>query len=111
MIHQALVVGKKKLSNRVVLQPMEGCDCHMDGSPSDLTREKYIKAAKSGAGLIWFEANAVCPEGRTNPRQMMLTANNLPIFKAFLQELREIALAKDTLRHIKYRADKRRSEG
>lgn len=92
-INESILVNGRTLQNRVVLQPMEGCDCHEDGTPSALTREKYIKAAKSGAGLIWFEANAVCPEGRTNPRQMMLTAQNLPRFAAFLQELREIALA------------------
>ncbi len=40
---------------------------------------------------VWFEANAVCPEGRTNPRQMMLTKENLPAFKALLDEMRKIA--------------------
>jgi len=93
MISQAFGIGNKIIPNRVVLQPMEGCDCNTDGSPSELTCQKYIKAAKSGAGLIWFEANAVCPEGRTNPRQMMLTAENACVFAAFLKELREIALA------------------
>ena len=91
MIENAIQIGKKISYNRVVLQPMEGCDCNTDGSPSELTREKYIRAARSGAGLIWFEANAVCLEGRTNPRQMMLTEENLPSFKNLLQEMREIA--------------------
>ena len=91
MIENAIQIGEKTICNRVVLQPMEGCDCNTDGSPSELTREKYIRAARSGAGLIWFEANAVCPEGRTNPRQMMLTEDNLPSFKNLLQEMREIA--------------------
>ena len=91
MIENAIQIGKKISYNRVVLQPMEGCDCNTDGSPSELTREKYIRAARSGAGLIWFEANAVCLEGRTNPRQMMLTEDNLPTFKNLLQEMREIA--------------------
>ncbi len=91
MLEKNLIVGTKTLENRVVLQPMEGCDCNLDGSPSQLTIEKYRKAAKSGAGLIWFEANAVCPEGRTNPRQMMLTEDNLPAFKTLLQELRQTA--------------------
>ena len=91
MIHDPILVGSKRIPNRVVLQPMEGCDCLTDGSPSELTVEKYIRAAKSGAGLVWFEANAVCPEGRTNPRQMMLTRENLPAFKALLQRMRGIA--------------------
>ncbi|MBR5447737.1 MAG: flavin oxidoreductase/NADH oxidase, partial [Clostridia bacterium] len=83
--------GRVKLPNRVCFQPMEGCDCLEDGTPSELTVQKYIKAAKSGAGLVWFEANAVCPEGRTNPRQMMLTRENLPEFKKLLSDMREIA--------------------
>ena len=91
MIKNSIHVGMYDIPNRVVLQPMEGCDCNEDGSPSELTREKYLKAARSGAGLIWFEANAVCPEGRTNPRQMMLTKDNLPSFKNLLQEMRKIA--------------------
>lgn len=91
MIHQPLAVGNVLLPNRVLLQPMEGCDCREDGSPSELTCNKYRSAARSGAGLIWLEANAVCPEGRTTPRQMMLTEQNLPAFRALLTELRAIA--------------------
>ena len=91
MIKNPLVVGGMQIPNRILLQPMEGCDCNEDGGPSELTIEKYRSAARSGAGVIWFEANAVCPEGRTNPRQMMLTRENLPTFKALVQELRQIA--------------------
>lgn len=91
MIEKSIKIGKKKADNRVVLQPMEGCDCAVDGSPSELTVEKYLKAARSGAGVVWFEANAVCPEGRTNPRQMMLTRDNLQKFKTLLSQMREIA--------------------
>lgn len=91
MIENAIRIGEKTICNRVVLQPMEGCDCNMDGSPSELTVEKYLKAAGSGAGMVWFEANAVCPEGRTNPRQMMLTKDNLLAFKMLLEEMRAIA--------------------
>jgi 2,4-dienoyl-CoA reductase-like NADH-dependent reductase (Old Yellow Enzyme family) len=99
-INETFRIGTHLLPNRVVLQPMEGCDCNGDGSPSELTMEKYRRAARSGAGLVWFEANAVCPEGRTNPRQMMLTAENAPRFASFLKELREIALAECGIRPI-----------
>ncbi len=80
------------IPNRVCFQPMEGCDCHENGAPSELTVEKYIKAARSGAGLVWFEANAVCPEGRTNPRQMMLTKENIEHFKVLVSDMRRIAV-------------------
>jgi len=91
MLNETVFIGGKEIANRVVLQPMEGCDCNEDGSPSELTVEKYLKAARSGAGVVWFEANAVCAEGRTNPRQMMLTRSNLSKFRALLAEMREIA--------------------
>ena len=91
MIDQALSVDGIKVENRVVFQSMEGCDCNADGSPSDLTVEKYLRAAKGGAGIVWFEANAVCPEGRTNPRQMMLTDKNVGAFRDLLRKMRTLA--------------------
>ncbi|MBQ8407361.1 MAG: flavin oxidoreductase/NADH oxidase [Clostridia bacterium] len=91
MINSSIHVGKKEIPNRVVFQPMEGCDCYEDGTPSELTVEKYTRAAKSGAGMIWFEATAVCPEGRTNTRQMMLTEDNLPQFRSLLEKMRRLA--------------------
>ena len=92
MIDMPISIGMTTVPNRVVLQPMEGCDCNEDGSPHKLTVDKYIRAAKSGAGTVWFEANAVCPEGRTNVRQMMLTRENLPQFKELIDTMRKIAL-------------------
>lgn len=92
MVNAPLNIGKYIFQNRIVLQPMEGCDCQVDGSPSELTVAKYLKAARSHAGLVWFEANAVCPEGRTNPRQMMLTEDNLSSFKSLLTDMRRIAM-------------------
>lgn len=91
MIETNIQIGTIEINNRTVLQPMEGCDCNPNGSPSELTVDKYIKAARSGAGMVWFEANAVCLEGRTNPRQMMLTRENLPQFQKLLQDMRKIA--------------------
>ena len=92
MLNEKINVGKFIAANRVVIQPMEGCDCHEDGSPSEFTEKKYIQFAKSGAGIIWFEANAVCPEGCTNIRQMRLTDENLPKFKALTEKIRETAM-------------------
>ncbi|MBO4262777.1 MAG: flavin oxidoreductase/NADH oxidase, partial [Clostridia bacterium] len=76
MLNEKLKIKGRTLENRVVMNPMEGCDCNGDGSPGELTERKYMRYARSGAGTIWFEANAVCPEGRTNARQMSLTENN-----------------------------------
>ena len=91
ILSEPLLFEGKVIPNRIVFQPMEGCDCNSDGTPSELTVAKYQNAARSAAGLIWMEANAVCPEGRTNPGQLMLTEENLPVFKSFIEDLRRIA--------------------
>lgn len=92
-INSSYRVGSYTMENRVVFQPMEGCDCGLDGSPSELTVAKYMAEAKSGAGLIWFEACAVCSEGRTNPRQMMLTESNKDAFKRLVEDIKATACA------------------
>ena len=61
-------IGDRVAPNRFVMQPMEGCDSGPDGTPTDLTRRRYRRFGSGGAGLIWFEACAVVPEGRANPR-------------------------------------------
>lgn len=71
---------------------MEGCDCEADGSLSNLAKKRYLTFAKSGAGIIWFEATAVCEEGRTNLHQMMLKDDNLASFRIFLNEIRNISI-------------------
>ena len=70
---------------------MEGCDCREDGTPGELTVKKYMNAARSQAGIIWMEANAVCPEGRTNPGQLMLTEENKSAFATLLTDMRRAA--------------------
>ncbi len=92
MIRTPILINQKEFPNRLVFQPMEGCDCNEDGSPTELTVNKYLSAARGGAGLIWIEATAVCPEGRTNPRQMMLTEENLPAYKKLVDDMRRLAM-------------------
>ena len=60
--------------NRFVIQPMEGWDATLDGRPTELTFRRWRNFGRSGAGWIWGgEAVAVCPAGRANPRQLLLT--------------------------------------
>lgn len=80
------------LPNRIVYQPMEGCDGTGDGTPGELTVRRYRRFAHGGPGLIWFEATAILPEARANPRQMMLTEENRDAYKQLLSEMREISL-------------------
>ena len=59
--------------NRIVVQPMEGCDANPDGSPGELTQRRYLRFANSGAGIIWAEATAVTPDCRSSNGQLYLT--------------------------------------
>lgn len=88
LIDTPLTVGRKTLQNRIVFQPMEGCDGTREGAPDELTCRRYLRFAEGGAGLIWFEATAVVPEGRANPRQMYLHEGTLGSFRALLGEVR-----------------------
>lgn len=92
MLKDSIEIHNKRIKNRVVIQPMEGADCNFNGAPSELTRKKYLNFAKSGAGIIWFEACAVCEEGKTNLRQMFLTEENVCEFRSLLDEMREISI-------------------
>ncbi|QSX09219.1 NADH:flavin oxidoreductase [Alkalibacter rhizosphaerae] len=67
-----LVLGRKTIPNRIVINPMEGCDGTSDGKPDELTYRRYQRFGRSGAGMIWFEATAVVDEGRANPRQLSI---------------------------------------
>ena len=91
-LEEALTIYGKTVPNRVVLQPMEGCDGNPDGSISELTRRRYLRFARSGAGIIWFEATATSAECRANPRQLFLNEDTLPSYRSLLAEIRQTAL-------------------
>ena len=88
----SLTVGSKTIPNRLVCQAMEGCDGTPSGSPDILTKRRYDRFAKGGAGLIWFEATAVIKEGRANPRQLYINESNLDDFKKQVESIKETAL-------------------
>ena len=91
LISSPFAKGKLQLDNRVVFQPMEGCDSTPDGGVGELTAARYMRFAASGAAMVWFEAAAVVREGRANPRQLMPTENNLDGFKRLTDAMRETA--------------------
>lgn len=73
------------IGNRFCTSPMEGWDGTADGKPSEQTTRRWKNFGRSGAKLIWGgEAVAVRHDGRANPNQLIINANNL---KA-LEELR-----------------------
>lgn len=86
ILKQPLLVGEKTVPNRLAVHPMEGCDGTEEGRPSELIYRRYDRFARGGAGLLWFEATAVVPEGRANPRQLLLTKETMPEFKLLLEK-------------------------
>lgn len=92
VLSEKTTIGNKEAPNRLVCQAMEGCDGTPDGKPGALTKRRYARLAAGGAGIVWFEATAVLPEARANPRQLYLSANNLDAFKRQTEEIRENAV-------------------
>lgn len=75
-LSRPLEVAGRVIPNSMAVHPMEGADGTLDGAPDVLTFRRYKRFAAGGAGLLWLEACAVVPEGRANPRQLMLTKHN-----------------------------------
>ena len=70
--------GPIHVGNRFAILPMEAWDGTNDGHPTDLTRRRWCNFGASGAKLIWGgEAVAVRPDGRANPRQLLLNPDTL----------------------------------
>lgn len=84
--------GTFHLENRLGVAPMEGMDSLPNGAPSDLTRQRYIEFAKGGAGLIWYEAVSIVPEGRSTLKQLLLTEETLPVYQRMNDEIKEAGM-------------------
>jgi len=85
-------INGRTVPNRICYQPMEGCDGTPDGAPGELTVRRYKRFAEGGAGLIWFEATAIVPEGRANPRQMYLTEKTADAFASVVNDIKETCI-------------------
>lgn len=92
VLESPLTIHNKTIKNRIVFNPMEGCDGTFDGAIDELTRRRYMRFAESKAGIIWFEATAVSAEGRANPRQLFLNENTKNSFKSIVDDIKKIAL-------------------
>jgi len=92
ILREPLRLGVITLRNRLAIQPMEGCDGTPDGQPGGLTIRRYERFARGGAGLLWFEATAIVPEGRANPRQLLINEQNLDALQRLVATTQEISL-------------------
>lgn len=88
-LKESFSFGKVTLPNRLGIAPMEGADALPDGSPSEMTIRRYVRDAEGGSGMIWFEAISIVPEGRSSAHQLMLTRDNLDVYKRFTETIRE----------------------
>lgn len=91
-LFEPLALGPVTAANRIALQPMEGTDGTAEGAPGELTRRRYLRFARGGAGLIWFEAVATVPEARASAHQLCLDEKNLDAFKRLVEEIKETGL-------------------
>lgn len=92
ILAESVKVGNKVAPNRIAYQAMEGCDGTADGAPDTLTKRRYDRFAKGGAGIVWFEATAVLREGRANPRQMYIHDGTQDDFKRICADIKETCL-------------------
>lgn len=92
LLDQPLNLDDYIIRNRMVIQPMEGCDGTFDGKPDELTFRRYNRFAKSGAGLIWAEAVAIREDGRANPRQLFMNDDNVDSFKRMVDEVKNVGM-------------------
>ena len=81
----------RQLPNRWAALPMEGWDCGLDGVPSELTLRRWYRVAQGGASLLaGVEAAAVMNEGRSSPRQLLVSEQSLPTLEKACREMRRL---------------------
>jgi len=90
---EAAPFAGRRLPNRLAVLPMECADAEANGAPSDWTFRRYARYAAGGSGLIWVEATAVRPDGRSNPHQLMLSEATEDGFKGLVEKTKAAAAA------------------
>ena len=92
LLTEEVSFGNVILKNRLGIAPMEGADALPDGSPSEMTTRRYVREAQGAAGMIWFEAISIVPEGRSSAHQLMLTRENLEQYKKLTAAVKEAGI-------------------
>lgn len=97
-LFQPLTIAGHSVGNRLLVQPMEGCDGTLEGNPDELTYRRYLRFGAGGAKVIWGEATAIAPEARANTRQLLIndqTAANLERMLAGCRQAHRDAFGSD----------------
>ncbi len=77
--------------NSLAIHPMEGFDGETNGAPGELTHRRYERFASGGAGLFWFEATSVCPEGRSSRHQLWINRENVDDYKRLVEKMHKLS--------------------
>lgn len=85
-LFQPASVGGRNVGNRLLIQPMEGCDGTLEGEPDELTYRRYRRFGAGGAKIIWGEATAISPEARANTRQLQINDKTAPLLEKMLAD-------------------------
>lgn len=88
-LFEPVAIGGRTAGNRLLIQPMEGCDGTLDGRPDELTFRRYRRFGAGGAKVIWGEATAICDEARANTRQLLMADHTLSGLEQMLRIARE----------------------
>lgn len=99
VLAQPVCIGSRTAPNALAIHPMEGRDADPQGNPGELTFRRYMRYARGGAGLIWFEASAVWPEGRSSERQLLFAKGNRAEWEKLLTVTRKAAADEFGPRH------------
>jgi NADPH-dependent glutamate synthase beta subunit-like oxidoreductase/2,4-dienoyl-CoA reductase-like NADH-dependent reductase (Old Yellow Enzyme family) len=86
-------LGGIRIPNRFCAQPIAGGDAQPDGSPSALTKRRYVAYAKGAFGLVWIERTRT-HEGNLQAqlqKRLCLSPSNVSHFAAMLEEMRAVA--------------------
>lgn len=84
-------MGRKLVSNRWCAQPLSGNDALPDGSPSPLTRRRYVRCAEGGFGIIWMESTDAASHRDPRSRRLRLSVRQLDAFSDLVQAVRRAA--------------------
>lgn len=89
LLRNPIKLGNRKIANSMSIHPLEGFDGNLDGSPGELSFNKYKRFAKSGVGIIWFEATSISKDGIGNTRQFYINKDNVSDYKRLVKAVDE----------------------
>jgi len=87
--------SSRHAENRIVFQPMEGCDSEPCGSPGELTFRRYERLIEGGPGILWFEAVSISREARARKNQLYMNRGNLDVFKRLVENIKTVCMRKN----------------